>query len=172
VRRCASGLLVLGVVLAVVAGSSSAGRAKAPSPPSGALLESLSQPPARAAIASQRIYFVMTDRYRNGDPSNDTGGLGGGPSTNGFDPANIGFFHGGDFEGLTGDCTNTHTGLARLNDLGFTGIWVTPPVGQQAVQGDSAAYHGYWGLNFDRMDAHLGTDQEFGDFVACATSLG
>ena len=144
----------------------------APAPPSGALLESLSQPPARAAIASQRIYFVMTDRYRNGDPSNDTGGLGGGPSTHGFDPADIGFFHGGDLEGLTGDCTNTHDGLARLKNLGFTGIWVTPPVGQLAVQGDSAAYHGYWGINFDRVDRHLGSDQDFGNFVDCAHSLG
>jgi len=42
----------------------------------------------------------MTDRYRNGDPSNDTGGLGGGKSTNGFDPSDIGYFHGGDFKGL------------------------------------------------------------------------
>ena len=171
-RRCASLLLFLGVALAALAGSSSGGSVAAPAPPSGALLESLSQPPARAAIASQRIYFVMTDRYRNGDPSNDTGGLGGGPSTNGFDPADIGFFHGGDFKGLTGECTNTHDGLARLKNLGFTGIWVTPPVGQLAVQGDSAAYHGYWGINFDRVDAHLGSDQDFGNFVDCAHSLG
>src|SRR5215204_6086273 len=99
VRRCASFAALLGVALAALAGSSSGGGMAAPAPPSGALLESLSQPPARAAIASQRIYFVMTDRYRNGDPSNDTGGLGGGPSTNGFDPADIGFFHGGDFKG-------------------------------------------------------------------------
>jgi glycosidase len=143
-----------------------------PAPPSGALLESLSQLPARAAIASQRIYFVMTDRYRNGDDSNDTGGLGGGKGTSGFDPSDIGYFHGGDFKGLTGDCTSTHDGLARLKNLGFTGIWVTPPVGQLAVQGDSAAYHGYWGINFDRVDPHLGTDQAFGAFVACAHSLG
>src|SRR3954451_1160772 len=172
VRRCASAAVVLGVALAALAGSSSGGGMAAPAPPSGTLLESLSQPPARAAIASQRIYFVITDRYRNGDPSNDTGGLGGGPSTNGFDPADIGFFHGGDFKGLTGDCTNTHDGLARLKNLGFTGIWVTPPVGQLAVQGDSAAYHGYWGINFDRVDRHLGSDQDFGSFVDCAHSLG
>jgi alpha-amylase len=114
----------------------------------------------------------MTDRYRDGDPSNDTGGLGGGKSTNGFDPSDIGYFHGGDFGGLTGDCTNAQTGLARLKALGFTGIWVTPPVGQLAVQGDSAAYHGYWGINFDRVDPHLGTDQDFGAFVDCAHGLG
>jgi len=173
VRRCASlAVVVLGVALAALAGSSPGASVATPAPPSGALLESLSQPPVRAAIASQRIYFVMTDRYRNGDPSNDKGGLGDGPSTNGFDPANTGYFHGGDFKGLTGDCTNAQTGLARLKDLGFTGIWVTPPVGQLAVQGDSAAYHGYWGINFDRVDAHLGSDQDFGDFVDCAHRLG
>lgn len=144
----------------------------APAPPSGALLESLSQLPVRAAIASQRIYFVMTDRYRNGDPSNDTGGLGPNRSSNGFDPSGAGYFHGGDFRGLTGDCTNTHTGLARLKDLGFTGVWVTPPVEQQAVQGDSAAYHGYWGIKFDRVDPHLGTSKDFADLVDCAHSLG
>jgi len=49
---------------------------------------------------------------------------------------------------------------------------VTPPVGQLAVQGDSAAYHGYWGINFDKVDPHLGTEKDFGDFVACAHSLG
>lgn len=151
---------------------SSAGRLATPAPPSGAALEALSQPPARAAIASQRIYFVMTDRYRNGDPSNDSGGLSGGPGITGFDPSDIGYFHGGDFKGLTGDCTDTRHGLARLKELGFTGIWVTPPVGQKAVQGDSAAYHGYWGLDFTNVDAHLGTDQDFADFVSCAHQLG
>src|SRR5262245_24367923 len=172
VRRCASFLAVLGVVIAALTASSSAGRAKPPLPPSGSDLDALSQPPVRAAIARQRIYFVMTDRYRNGGPSNDTGGLGGGPGASGFDPSNIGFFHGGDFKGLTGDCDNTKTGLARLKALGFTGIWVTPPVGQQAVQGDSAAYHGYWGINFDRVDSHLGTDQDFGALLGCAHRLG
>lgn len=162
-RRSGSAFAVLGVSLAALAASSSAGWLALPAPPSGTQLEALSQPPARSSIASQRIYFVMTDRYRNGDPSNDNGGLSGGRETTGFDPTDIGYFHGGDFKGLTGDCTDTHTGLARLKDLGFTGIWVTPPVGQKAVQGDSAAYHGYWGLDFTKVDAHLGTDQDFGD---------
>ena len=64
----------------------------------------------------------------------------------GYDPADTGWFHGGDLKGLTGDCTGTRTGLARVKELGFTAIWVTPPYGQKTVQGDSAAYHGYWGL--------------------------
>jgi glycosidase len=172
VRRCVSFVAVVGVIVAALAASSSAGRLATPAPPSGAELDALSQPPTRTAIASQRIYFVMTDRYRNGDPSNDKGGLSGGRGTTGFDPADIGYFHGGDFKGMTGDCTDSRHGLARLKDLGFTGIWVTPPVGQKAVQGDSAAYHGYWGLDFTNVDAHLGTGQDFADFVACAHRLG
>ena len=114
----------------------------------------------------------MTDRYRNGDPSNDHGGFSGGRDETGLDPSDIGYFHGGDFKGMTGDCDNAQTGLGRLKNLGFTAVWVTPPVGQKAVQGDSAAYHGYWGVDFTNVDAHLGTNQDFANFVACAHRLG
>ncbi|MGH3071234.1 MAG: alpha-amylase family glycosyl hydrolase, partial [Gaiellaceae bacterium] len=129
------------------------------------------QPPARSSIASQRIYFVMTDRYANGDPANDRGGRTGSRGLTGFDPADTGWFHGGDFRGLTGGCT-TGTGLARIKALGFTAVWVTPPFGQKAVQGSSAAYHGYWIRDFTAVDPHLGTSQEFADFVSCAHRLG
>jgi glycosidase len=141
-------------------------------PPAGAALAALAAPPARAPIASQRIYFVMTDRYANGDTSNDRGGLTGSRSATGYDPADVGWFHGGDFKGLTGNCTSTTTGLARLKDLGFNTVWVTPPLGQKAVQGDSAGYHGYWITDFTHIDPHLGTDADFGAFVECAHSLG
>ena len=129
----------------------------APSPPSGEALAALAQPPVRTALAPQRIYFVLTDRYANGDPSNNAG--------RGFDPAGPGFFHGGDFQGLTAS-------LQRIKELGFTAIWVTPPVKQQAVQGDSAAYHGYWGLDFTTVEPHLGTEQDFAAFVDRAHTLG
>jgi alpha-amylase len=141
-------------------------------PPSGAALAALSEPPARSPIASQRIYFVMTDRYANGDTANDRGGLSGARAETGYDPADVGWFHGGDFKGLTGSCTSTTTGLARIKDLGFTAVWVTPPLGQNTVQGDSAAYHGYWITDFMHIDPHLGTDADFAAFVGCAHSLG
>jgi glycosidase len=147
-------------------GSSSAG------PPTGAALTALAKPPVYASLASQRVYFVMTDRYANGDTSNDRGGLNGGPGNTGFDPANTAYYHGGDFKGLTGDCTDAKHGLARVKDLGFTALWVTPPFGQQTVQGDSAAYHGYWIKDFLNVDPHLGTNQDFADFVSCAHRLG
>jgi glycosidase len=165
--------LVAGVGVALsLAGSGSAGSPLAtPAPPRGSELRTLAQPPTRPPIASQRIYFVMTDRYANGNVANDTGGLSGPKSVTGFEPADTGYFHGGDFAGLTGDCTGPR-GLARIKDLGFTSIWITPPYWQKFVQGDSAAYHGYWATRLDQVDPHLGTEAEFAAFVVCAHRLG
>lgn len=109
----------------------------------------LVRPPAPSALAGQSIYFVMTDRYANGSTDNDTGfGRGG------FNPTSTAYFHGGDFVGL-----RDH--LDRIQRMGFTAIWITPPFVQQAVQGDTAGYHGYWGLDFLDVDPHLGTLAEF-----------
>ena len=140
--------------------------------PVGAELEALAQPPTYGALASQRIYFVMPDRYANGDTANDRGGLTGQRSVTGYDPADTGWYHGGDLKGLTGTCADTRTGLARVKDLGFTAVWLAPVVVQQAVQGDSASYHGYWGIDFARIDPHLGTNADFAAFVDCAHGLG
>ncbi|MEA2144054.1 MAG: hypothetical protein QOI64_2484, partial [Solirubrobacteraceae bacterium] len=146
-------------------------KVSAPAPPSGSALAALARPPSRSSLASQRIYFVMTDRYANGDPANDRGGRTGTRGVTGYDPADTGWFHGGDLRGLTGGCA-TGTGLARIKALGFTAVWITPPFGQKAVQGSSAAYHGYWIRDFTSVDPHLGTNAEFADFVACAHRLG
>ncbi len=132
----------------------------------------LAQPPVRTSIASQRIYFVMTDRYANGDTSNDRGGVSGPRGVTGYDPTDEGWFHGGDLKGLTGDCTDARHGLARIKNLGFTSIWITPPFGQKSVQGDSAAYHGYWIRDFTGVDPHVGTQADFDAFVQCAHLLG
>jgi glycosidase len=156
----------------VFAGLGGAQPRATPKPPSGAALEALAKAPTYSAFASQRIYFVMPDRYANGDASNDRGGLAGLRSVTGYDPVDPGWYHGGDLKGLTGTCTDKRTGLARVKDLGFTAIWVTPVVAQQYVQADSAAYHGYWGLDFTKVDPHLGTNADFAAFVDCAHSLG
>jgi glycosidase len=166
VAACAA--LTLGLLASTGLAASSA----APPPPSQAELALLSQPPKVSAFAGQRVYFVMTDRYRNGDPGNDRGGATGSVGQTGFDPASTGYFHGGDFAGLTGTCDDPREGLARIKALGFTALWVTPPVGQKTVQGDSAAYHGYWGLDFTSVDPHLGSDADFKAFVDCAHRLG
>jgi alpha-amylase len=165
-------LLPAGALLAMLAVAAPSPSAPGQSPPEGAELAELARPPVRTSIASQRIYFLLTDRYANGDPSNDRGGLSGLRSVTGYDASDPAYFHGGDFKGLTGDCGNSRTGLARLKQLGFTSIWVTPPFGQKAVQGNSAAYHGYWAVDLTGVDRHLGTDADFAAFVDCAHRLG
>ena len=99
-----------------------------PPAPTGAALTILGKAPARTSIASQRIYFVLPDRYANGDPSNDRGGLTGAREVTGFDPTDTNWFHGGDYRGLTGDCAKPTRGLARIKALGFTAVWVPAPV--------------------------------------------
>ena len=135
-------------------------------------LARLASPAPDAPLATDRIYFVMTDRYANGDPANDQGGLKGTTQVTGYDPTSTAWWHGGDLKGLTGGCTDPKHGLERIKDLGFNAIWITPVVVNQVSQGDSGGYHGYWGLDFTKVDPHLGTDQDFVDFTSCAHRLG
>lgn len=117
--------------------------------------------------SAERVYFVMLDRFANGDTTNDSGGYTGGAAQSGFDPTNNGFFHGGDIEGLEAK-------IPYIKSLGFTAIWVTPIVRQLPVapDGSSTAYHGYWGAGFDQVDPHWGTMKSFQDLVASAHQQG
>lgn len=121
----------------------------------------VSLPPPEQPGAGQIFYFVLTDRFANGDPANDTGGEAGGPEKHGFDPALISHFHGGDLAGLTSK-------IDYIKGLGATAIWLTPPFRNKPVQSGSAGYHGYWILDFLRIDPHLGTNDEFNTFVSRA----
>ncbi|MGA1609112.1 MAG: alpha-amylase family glycosyl hydrolase [Candidatus Nanopelagicaceae bacterium] len=109
------------------------------------------------------IYFVMVDRFANGDPSNDQGGVSGGRDVTGADPSDPGFFHGGDLVGL-------RERLDHIASLGFTAIWITPVVRQVPLSptGESAAYHGYWGAGFDQVDPRFGTMDEMKALVRAA----
>ena len=120
---------------------------------------------SRGDLASDSIYFVMTDRFENGKSQNDEAYVGGGIFKSGFDPSSISYWHGGDFVGLT-------SRLPYIKNLGFTSIWITPPVVNAAIQGDSGGYHGYWGIDFTTIDPHLGTEAEFKNFVTKAHELG
>lgn len=114
-------------------------------------------PPVRQPGSDERFYFVMTDRFANGDPSNDTAGLGDDPLVSGFDPTDKGFYQGGDIAGLRDN-------LDYVEGLGTTAIWLTPSFKNQPVQGTgadaSAGYHGYWITDFTQIDPHLGTNAE------------
>ena len=97
------------------------------------------------------IYFLLPDRFENGDTANDRGGLKGGPLVTGFDPTAKGFYHGGDLKGLT-------RRLDYIQSLGATALWVGPIFKNKPVQGgpgqQSAGYHGYWITDFTQVDPH------------------
>ncbi len=115
--------------------------------------------------ADEIIYFVLPDRFANADPQNDTGNISGDKLTHGFDPSHKGFYHGGDLKGLTQK-------LDYIQDLGATAIWLTPIFKNKAVQGppglESSGYHGYWITDFTDIDPHLGTREDFKEFVDAA----
>ncbi len=136
---------------------------------SAAAIRDLAGSSARNQETDLRMYSVMTDRFANGDPSNDTGGIAGGPLQNGFDPTQKQFYNGGDIKGLTDK-------LDYIQGLGMNAVWITPPYENDPVQilpnYTSASYHGYWITKFDHMDPHVGTAQEVKDFIAAAHKRG
>ena len=115
------------------------------------------------------IYFVMPDRFENGDASNDRGGLKGTRLTTGFDPTDKGFYHGGDIKGLIDH-------LDYIQRLGATAVWVAPIFKNKVVQGpaghESAGYHGYWITDFTEVDPHFGTNADFKTLVDAAHARG
>ncbi|GLZ32705.1 hypothetical protein Lesp02_48930 [Lentzea sp. NBRC 105346] len=119
----------------------------------------------RDDLTGERFYFVMPDRFANGDPRNDRAGTPGDRMKNGFDPADKGFYHGGDLKGL-------HQKLDYLDGMGITALWMTPMFQNRWVQGDSAAYHGYWTTDFTKLDPHFGTTQEMRDLIRDAHRRG
>ncbi|MDE2597931.1 MAG: alpha-amylase [Sphingomonadales bacterium] len=124
----------------------------------------------RARSPEQEIvYFVLPDRFENGDTKNDRGGLKGDRLTTGYDPTSRGFYHGGDLKGLTAR-------LDYVQSLGATAIWFAPIFRNKPVQGpkgqESAGYHGYWVTDFTSVDSHFGTNAEFRTFVDAAHARG
>ena len=115
------------------------------------------------------VYFVLPDRFENGDPANDRGGLAGDRLATGFDPAHKGFYHGGDLKGLT-------RRLDYIAGLGATAIWLGPIYRNKPVQGppgrESAGYHGYWITDFTDVDPHFGTRDDLKRFVDAAHARG
>src|SRR5215469_8049275 len=144
-------------VVALVALGLAAGGAVGSSAADGlsrSVVAKLAQPGPPSPLASDRIYFVMPDRYANGDTANDRGGRTGNVDVTGYDPTSTAWWHGGDFKGLTGNCTDPRHGLARIKALGFNALWVTPPVVNQISNGGTGGYHGYWGTDFLHVDPH------------------
>ncbi|MCS0672623.1 alpha-amylase family glycosyl hydrolase [Cytobacillus firmus] len=105
--------------------------------------------PAGAAEKEERkwqdetFYFLMVDRFSNGDPNNDF-------KVDVQDPK---AYHGGDFKGIT-------ERLDYIKDMGFTAIWLTP-----VFDNEEKGYHGYWIKDFYNTEEHFGTMDEFKQLV-------
>lgn len=118
------------------------------------------------------VYFVMTDRFYNGDSSNDASY---GRVKVDATGKNIGTFHGGDLKGLT-----EKLNAGYFTDLGVNAIWITAPYEQMhgwcggGSSGDFAhyAYHGYYALDYTEMDQNMGTVAELREFVTTAHKNG
>ena len=115
------------------------------------------------------IYFLLPDRFDNGDTANDTGGIAGGKLDHGFDPTDEGFYHGGDLAGLI-------RRLDYIQGLGATAVWLAPVFKNKPVQGEPgrefSGAHGYWITDFTTVDPHFGDDATFAAFVEAAHARG
>ncbi|MDG4811305.1 pullulanase-type alpha-1,6-glucosidase [Micromonospora sp. WMMD1120] len=152
-----------------------AARTDAPLPTGGAA-QWRAEPSAEALLRAgsngaraEQFYFVLPDRFANGDPRNDRGGLAGDRLRTGLDPTDKGFYHGGDLKGLIDK-------LDYIQGLGTTAIWLAPVFKNRPVQGAgndiSAGYHGYWITDFTQVDPHFGTNEEMKRLVQLAHRRG
>jgi len=113
-----------------------------------------------------RIYFILTDRFFNGDPSNDN------PNGEHDDKSHPETYHGGDLKGITAK-------LDYLKELGINTIWMTPivdnidhNVGYGQPWGYQYGYHGYWAKDFTKLDEHLGELSDLHELIEEAHDRG
>lgn len=106
-----------------------------------------------------RIYFLLTDRFVDGDASNNYN----------VNKAKIESYHGGDFKGLTSK-------LGYLQELGINTIWITPIVDNidnvVNVDLNQQGYHGYWAKDFTKTDEHLGNTADLDKLIDEAEKRG
>ncbi|MFD7834843.1 pullulanase-type alpha-1,6-glucosidase [Streptomyces sp. NPDC059761] len=163
--RPAAGVLAAALAVTLLPALPAAAAAP-PAPPSDA---KLAAEPARHDLTREQFYFVLPDRFANGDPRNDTGGLTGSRLETGLDPTDKGFYQGGDLKGLTDR-------LDYIKGLGTTAIWMAPIFKNQPVQGKgadvSAGYHGYWITDFTQVDPHFGTNADLERLIDKAHAKG
>ncbi len=101
------------------------------------------------------IYFLLTDRFHDGDPNNNQG----------VNKDDIHRWHGGDLQGVIDK-------LDYIKETGATAIWITPPMHNQTSFVNSDGYHGYWPIDHFSVDPRVGTMEKFKEFVATAHEKG
>jgi alpha-amylase len=123
------------------------------------------QGPQASAWNDEILYFVLVDRFADGDAGNNAG----------VDRRNPGGWHGGDLKGLAQQ-------LDELQDLGVTALWINPvqlqqPRGMPAGAPGAGSFthegfHGYWMEDFEKLDPHFGTEADLKHLVDEARKRG
>lgn len=122
----------------------------------------LSKNVASPVWQDQIIYFIMIDRFADGDSTNNV------QTESGIEAGNLNSqYNGGDLQGIIDQ-------LDYIADLGVTTIWITPPIANQWWDGvfDYGGYHGYWARNFKEIDEHFGTIELYKKLVEKAHERG
>lgn len=113
------------------------------------------------------VYQILTDRFYNGDPTNN---IPPGSPSEIFDGtgSDLKLYQGGDFKGIIDK-------IPYLKDLGITAVWISPPYANRDepiidYQSDGGAlvwssYHGYHASNYYRTNPHFGDMKDFTDMV-------
>jgi cyclomaltodextrin glucanotransferase len=116
-------------------------------------------------FTKETIYFILIDRFLDGDPSNNPTGKIYSP-----DKSEWKLYWGGDLQGITDR-------LPYIKSLGATAIWITPVVENPEdlyIYGTEkiSAYHGYWGKDFKRINPYFGSMETFDKLVKTAHEMG
>lgn len=112
-----------------------------------------------ASFSTDTIYQIVTDRFFDGDPSNN-------PTGDIFDKSNNRKYHGGDWAGITQKINDGY-----LTNMGISAIWISSPVENITTidpSNNSAAYHGYWAKDFYRTNSFFGSVQDFKTMIDTA----
>lgn len=118
-------------------------------------MPALSPQPAARTWQDEIFYMVMTDRFHNGDKTNDQGSL----------PQDQHRFHGGDFQGIIDK-------LDYLQDVGVTTLWISPVHQQKRDFFGMDGYHGYWPTDFFQIEQSFGDMAKLKELVARAHDKG
>ncbi len=129
-----------------------------------AAVDSTQTAPKKAPFVWQgaNIYFLLTDRFNNGNPENDLN----------FDRTNetapLRGFMGGDIQGIINKIEDGY-----FSKLGVNAIWFTPVVEQvhgdtDEGTGNTYGYHGYWTKDWTALDPNFGTKKDLENLVKTA----
>ena len=160
-----SGAYGVGAAVALALASGACAADGGAQPQEGSAAAEVQTPGEAAGWRSQVLYLVVTDRFRNGDRSNDDAGAPGCHA-----PGDPHRFHGGDLEGL-------RQSLGHVRDVGATAVWMTPLYRQvPRLANGECGYHGYWAdyvsPDDGAIEPKLGTPADLGRLVGDAHAGG